>query len=82
MSTVTVRRHQHTHQSLRAIATRTGRTMPEVLDQAVEQLRRQSLLEGMTEDFAALRKSSRAWQEELAEREAWDGTLGDDLEER
>jgi len=81
MSTVTVRIHQHTHRSLREIASRTGRSMPEILDQAVEELRRQSFLQGLAEDFTALREDPQAWQEELEERAAWDGVLRDDLDE-
>lgn len=81
MSTVTVRIHRETRDSLREIASRAGRTMPEILDQAVEQLRRHQFLEGLSEDFAALREDSDSWQQELDERAAWDATVGDDLAE-
>ena len=80
MSTATVRIRQDTHRTLREIASRTGRSLPDILEEAVETLRRQSFLEGLAADFAALRKDSEAWHDELEERAAWDGTLGDDLE--
>jgi hypothetical protein len=54
--------------------------MPEVLEQAVESLRRQRLLEATNRAYAALRDDSKAWKAELAERESWDVTLSDDLE--
>ena len=80
MSTVTVRIKKDTHRSLRELATHSGRTLPEVLEEAVETLRRQSFLEGLAGDFEALRNDPEAWQDELEERAAWDGTLRDDLE--
>lgn len=81
MSTVTVRIRQDTHRTLRDIAVRTGRSLPDILEEAVESLRRQSFLQGLAADFSALREDSEAWQEELEERAAWDGVLGDDLEQ-
>jgi predicted transcriptional regulator len=81
MATSTVRIRKETRDTLREIASRTGRSMPDILHQAVEKLRRQEFLRGLSEDFAALRDDSEAWQEELDERAAWDGTLGDDLGE-
>ncbi len=42
---------------------------------------RQRFLEGVNADFAALRNDPAAWQEELAERAAWDCTLADDLKD-
>lgn len=80
MSTVTVRIRKDTHRSLRQLATHTGRSLPEVLEEAVENLRRQSFLQGLAADFAALRDEPEAWQDELEERAAWNGTLRDDLE--
>ena len=79
MPTVTVRIRQDTHRSLRELATRTGRSLPDVLEEAVETLRRQSFLQGLAADFAALRADPEAWQDELDERGAWDRTLRDDL---
>jgi hypothetical protein len=55
--------------------------MPEVLDEAVEVLRRTRLLEDTSRAFALLRDDPKAWHAELAERELWEGTLGDDLKD-
>jgi hypothetical protein len=54
--------------------------MPEVLDAAVEMLRRERLLEETNQAYAALRADAKAWQRELAERKVWDAALSDDLE--
>ena len=55
--------------------------MMDILDQAIELYRRQCFLDGLNADFAALRQNKAAWDEELAERESWDATLADDLED-
>ena len=39
-----------------------------------------NFLEDLAADFAVLRSDQKAWAEELAEREAWDATLADGLE--
>ena len=52
-----------------------------VLEQAIEQYRRQQFLEAANQAYIALRNNnSEAWQEELEERSAWDITLQDGLE--
>ena len=55
--------------------------MTEVLDQAIELYRKQRFLTGLNADFAALRQDKAGWAEELAEQEAWEGTLADGLED-
>jgi hypothetical protein len=42
---------------------------------------RQSFLEGVNADFAALRNNPDAWRDEQAERAAWDRTLADGLKD-
>ncbi len=81
MSTMTVRIHQETHSSLKEMARQTGEAMADILAKALEEYRRQRFLQGLAEDFAALRNDPQAWDEELRERQAWDATLGDGLED-
>ena len=81
MSTTTVRVHETTHRSLKEMARETGEAMADILADALQQYRRQRFLKGLAEDFAALRSDPDAWEDELRERQAWDATLGDDLEE-
>lgn len=54
--------------------------MQAILDQAIEQYRRQIFLQEANQAYAALRKNSEAWATELEERKAWDLTLADGLE--
>jgi len=68
------------HKSLRAISRIEKRPMQAVLDSAVEAYRRRVFLEGLNEDFAALRADRDAWQEEEEERKLWEVTLSDGLE--
>jgi predicted transcriptional regulator len=81
MESLTVRISRSSHAALRALAEESDETMTEVLDKAIEIYRRQRFVAGLNRDFAALRKNEAAWQEELAERTAWDATLSDGLED-
>jgi predicted transcriptional regulator len=81
MASETVRIHPGTHVKLKELADQSGQSMTDVVEQAVEALRRQRFLEALNADFAALRGDVRAWKEELAERKAWDRTLADGLED-
>lgn len=81
MASATVRINAQTHSKLKDLAERAGRSMPDVLDSAVEAYRRQVLLEETNRAFARLKADPKAWTEELAERAAWDVTLADGLED-
>jgi predicted transcriptional regulator len=80
MPSLTVRVSRSTHAALRALADETDESMTEILDKAIEFYRRQHFLAGLNADFAALRQDGAAWEEELADREAWNTTLADGLE--
>ena len=80
MAGTQVRVSNTTHQMLRSLATEVGESMQTVLEQAVEQYRRRRFLEGLNQDFKALKENPQAWQEELAERALWDNTLLDGAE--
>ena len=75
----TVRISQASWQVLRQLAAQAGEPMQAVLDKAIEAYRRQCFLQKANEAYAALRENDEAWQEEIAERDAWDITLEDGL---
>lgn len=77
MAAETVRIHPQTHAKLREMAKHDGRSMADVLEDAIEQLRRRRVLEETARAYAALRDDPEAWQAELEEREAWDASLAD-----
>ena len=81
MATTMIRVEQATHKKLRALASRTGGTMPQLVAAAVEELERKLFWEQVNQEFALLRDDPKSWKHELAERAAWDATLSDGLED-
>lgn len=77
-STITI--SNTSYQALVELSTLSGKSIPTVLEQAIEQYRRQQFLITANQAYLVLREHSEAWQEELDEREAWDLTLKDGLE--
>jgi hypothetical protein len=75
-----VRISESTHAALRSLAAEGGETMQAVLDKAVEAYRRHRFWDQVEAAAGDLRQDAAAWQEELAERRAWDATLADGLE--
>jgi predicted transcriptional regulator len=65
---------------LAELSASSGKSIQAVLEQAIEQYRRQQFLEAANQAYIALRNNPEAWQEELEERLAWDVTLEDGLE--
>ena len=81
MPGTTVRVSRKTGEVLRKLSKTTGESMQAILDKAVEEYRRKRFLEEANRAFAALKNNSEAWKEEVEERELWNNTLADDLEE-
>lgn len=81
MPSTTVRISQETREALRELAEQMGEPMHKVLARAVEAYRRQYILEISNAAYAALRADPEAWREEQQERQEWDSTLADGLEE-
>ena len=81
MGSVNVRVTKQTHQQLAALARANGLSMQTILDRAVEAYRRQSFLEALNCDFAALRAQPEKWAEEMEERTLWEQTVADGLEQ-
>jgi len=53
--------------------------MQDLIDQAVEELRRKQFLDAVNAGYQKLRSKPAAWKRELRERGAWDATLLDGL---
>lgn len=80
MRATTVRVRPETRAVLEELAQSSGASVSEVVDRAVDDLRRRQFLEGLAEDFARLRANPEGWQAELEERNEWECTLADGLE--
>lgn len=81
MSTTTVRIDEGSRQTLRSLSQQTKRSMSVVVAEAIECYRRRLFLEQLNAGYAALQLDEAAWAEETREREEWDVTLADGLEE-
>jgi hypothetical protein len=76
----TVRIAPAAHAALTEIARVKRLTLTEALSQSIESYRREMMLQALDADYAALRMDPKAWAEELAQREAWETTNADGLE--
>ncbi len=77
----TTRISEPTRETLRRLAEASGEPMQVILDRAVETYRRQRFLEESNRAFAALKAKAKESKSEQTEREAWDATLADGLED-
>lgn len=62
------------HARLRELAAITGKQQQEIIHEALEAYDRNVMLDAINAGFSALKQDAAAWQEEQAERTAWDGT--------
>jgi hypothetical protein len=76
----TVRIDPASHAALTEIARAKHLSITEALARAVEAYRREVFLEAIASGFAALRDDPKAWAEEQSEREVWERTTADGLE--
>ena len=65
--------------TLRELAKREGKPMQAVLDEAIEQYRRDAFFRELNESYVRLQDDPEAWKEELAERQEWDTVPMDGL---
>lgn len=81
MTTTTIRVSLRTRDLLRELAHQSGVSMQLVLEHALEEYRRQQLLDATNAAYATLQSDSAAWADFVRERSEWDQTLADGLEE-
>jgi len=76
-----VRISEETHSTLRVLANLEGKTMQVILDKAIESYRRSRFWDEVETAAGGLRGDPAAWNEEMAERRAWEATLADGLDD-
>lgn len=81
MATVSVPISESSHRILLELASRGGEPIGQIAEKAIEEYRRQQLLDEANAAYSALRRDEAAWQAELSERREWDCTLADGLDE-
>jgi predicted transcriptional regulator len=81
MTTTTIRVSTATRQLLNHLARRTGTSMQQVLETALEQYRRQQFLDALNAAYATSHADPRAQAEHAEEQGLWDATLLDGLDD-
>jgi hypothetical protein len=79
--TPNVRISPRAHNLLRQLAAQEQDSMQSILEKAIEHYRREQFLLGANADFAALKENPQAWEMELQERQLWEQTLADGLDQ-
>ncbi|NOT64107.1 MAG: toxin-antitoxin system protein [Acidobacteria bacterium] len=77
---LTVHVSAHAQHTIRALAQKTARSDQEVVERAVEELRRKLLFEEANASFAVLQQQSETWAEIEREQNLWDAASADGLE--
>jgi hypothetical protein len=81
MSELTIDISETTHKTLVQLAQSSGDDFVTIMDRAVENYRRYVFLVQADLAFATLRQNEELWQDEIAERQAWDVTITDGVAE-
>ena len=81
MPSQNVRISESAYRILRAFAEMENISMQAALDKILEDQRRKVFLSQANAAYAALKTDSKAWKEEIAERELWARTLADGMDE-
>jgi hypothetical protein len=69
------------YNQLLQLAESVGEPVQTVLSKAIDEYRRQVFFNQADQAYTRLKNDPELWQEELAERQAWDTTLMDGIEE-
>ena len=80
VTTTTIRVSLRARDLLQELAQASGSSIQVVLEQALEQYRRQQLLEATNAAYAALRAAPEAWAHLEQERQAWEQTQATGVE--
>jgi hypothetical protein len=81
MSELTIDISETTHKTLLQLAQSSGDDLVTIMDRAVENYHRYIFLVQADRAFATLKQNEELWQEEIAERQAWDVTIADGVTE-
>jgi predicted DNA-binding protein len=79
--TTTVRIDTETYKELKRLSEQLKQPMQKVIREAFLEYKKKVLLSKTAEAFAALKENNKLWQEEIEERQLWDNTLQDGIEE-
>lgn len=80
MLTSNVRIDEESENILREMTEREHLSRGRIIQKALVIYRRKCFLNNCAEAYASLKSDGKAWKDEMAEREAWNSTVGDGLE--
>ena len=78
----TVRISKRSHKILKRLSEKLDVSMVEALDLVTDKWQRQEFLNAVNSAYAELKKSTDAWDEMIQERDDWDSTLMDGIDDR
>jgi len=70
-----------TRNTLRELSRKYNKSMEDIIEEAIDLYRRKRFLEEYNIALGKLRENNKLWQEEKEERDLWDNTLQDGLQE-
>jgi predicted transcriptional regulator len=81
MASRSVRISKDSYATLKMLAAKADESIARTLERAIHAYYAQQFFKELNASYAALKADPQAWAEELAERELWDATLADGLED-
>ena len=79
--TTTIRISTSSHEILKEESMASGRSMQAVLEDAIEHYRRHRFVQDVNTAYARVREDEVAWGEIIEERNVWDSSVGDGLDD-
>lgn len=79
--TTTVRVDIETYKGLRELSRQLNQPMQKIVREALAEYKRKTILSATAKAFATLKENSNLWKEEIKERQLWENTLQDGIEE-
>jgi len=80
-TTTTVRIDAETYEKLKELSKELKQPMLKVIQEALNEYKRKVILSATAKAFEELKKSPQKWEEELKERQLWENTLQDGVDD-
>lgn len=80
--TTTIRVSKRTYEIVKGVSEQLNETMQNTIEKAIEEYRKKKFFEEMNDAFLKLKSEPDKWADEMREREEWEVTLADGLEEQ
>lgn len=80
--TTTIRVSREIYNMVKDLAKQQDENIQDVIQHAVTEYKKKRFFDNLNDAYAKLKSDPKAWNEELEEREEWDGVLADGLESK